>query len=279
MWIIGFACFGVATTWWTARGIWIASGALFLSTNCFTSSSARISPRPIRMIFFLSGVRNAATMVVSAGGPLGLTPKRRGARLPAPLGESEPQLELGDAVACRTGGVRDGRRTTDATGIRPRVRADGVLLAVAVLGRVRAGLERRRDAGHQGAELRAADAVVGVRRRVGARAVVVVALRGRHGGAHVRLGSRGLGLGAEAQVRRNGDRNQDADDDDDDEELDQGEALLARHAGLDLVDHVNSLLKGGEQSRSSLGSDIGRSRHTAQPRMGDRRVTRLTPSE
>src|SRR5947208_11308863 len=115
------------------------------------------------MIFFRSGVRAAATMVVSAASPLGLTPKRRRARLPAPLGQSERQSELGDAVACGAGRVRNGRRTSDTTCIRPRVGSHGVFEAVAVLAGVRAGLERRRDAGHQAAELRTADAVVRVR--------------------------------------------------------------------------------------------------------------------
>src|SRR5262249_14189564 len=166
------------------------------------------------------------------------TPKERGRGLPRPLDGSREEARSGDRIPSWTGAQRDrcGTGVTTLVVVRGGPAVFAVRDAVAVVCSVRAGHDGRTDARGLRAQEGAGQAAVAV--------AVVLEVRLRRGdrGADVGLGGGLLRGSREAQVRRDGDRNQDAEDDHDDEELDQGEALLARQTGLDLVDHATVLL-------------------------------------
>src|SRR5581483_9922016 len=142
-----------------------------------------------------------------------------------------PRLDRGDLAAVLE--VAGGDRAADV-GVGGAAVVLAVLEAVAGVAVQGDCLDVRADARRLGQELRVADAGVAA---VAAGGVLVVALGGGDGGADVGLLGGGDGLAAEAEVGGHRDRDEDAQDDDDDQELDQGEALLARQARSDLVDH------------------------------------------
>src|SRR5581483_10477930 len=88
-------------------------------------------------------------------------------------------------------------------------------------------------------------------------AVGVVRLDRRNRRADVRLSSRPVRAGLEAEVRRHRNREQDADDHDHDEELDQSEALLTSQTLPQTIHEISLSKDVGVQSDNRLLTKSG----------------------